>query len=105
MGIMEKSKRGSLQIIGSILQSVMANPLRKTHITFKCNLDSRTITKYLKLMRDTGLITTNTENEQFFQITPKGIIYLKHYQSFIELLGDQTPQTIFKNEINGLVLH
>jgi predicted transcriptional regulator len=56
-------------------------------------------------MRDTGLITTNTENEQFFQITPKGIIYLKHYQSFIELLGDQTPQAIFKNEINGLVLH
>ena len=101
---MEGIKRGVLQIIGSILQSVMANPLRKTHITFKCNLDSRTITKYLKLMKETGLITKNNENEQFFQITPKGIIYLKHYQSFIELLGGQKSQFMSENEINGIVL-
>ena len=95
-------KRGLLQIIADILQSLKSNPLRKTHITFKCNLDSRTISKYLEIMESNGLLHKHEDNTAYFQITPKGFSYLQRYRSFINLLDDEESKQYL--ETNSLLV-
>jgi predicted transcriptional regulator len=36
--VFEIKKRSFLQIVAEILTSLLANPIKKTHISFKCNL-------------------------------------------------------------------
>ena len=66
-------KRGPLEIIAQILDSLLENPLKKTHITFRCNLDSRAVTKYLKIMSESGLIEKAPKDPSYHKITQQGI--------------------------------
>ena len=86
--IFEIKKRSFLQIVAEILESLMSNPIKKTHISFKCNLDSRTISKYIKLMEATYLIEKSPEDKSFYRITQNGVNYLEQFQSFIKLLDN-----------------
>lgn len=86
--IFEIKKRGFLQIVAEILESLMSNPIRKTHISFKCNLDSRTISKYITMMETTYLIEKSPENDAYFRITQNGVNYLDKFKSFIQLLDN-----------------
>ena len=86
INIFEIKKRSFLQIVAEILESLMSNPIKKTHISFKCNLDSRTISKYLKMMETTYLVEKSPDNESYFRITQNGVNYLEQFQSFIKLL-------------------
>ena len=86
--IFEIKKRSFLQIVAEILESLMSNPIRKTHISFKCNLDSRTISKYLKMMETTYLVEKTPENKSYYRITQNGINYLDQFHSFIKLLDN-----------------
>ena len=86
-------KRGFLEIIAEILDSLMANPLKKTHITFKCNLDSRAVTKYLSIMQNVGLVAKSNENPSLFVITQKGIKYRNQFNSFMAMM-EQDVQNI-----------
>ncbi len=88
MDIFEIKKRSFLQIVAEILESLMSNPIKKTHISFKCNLDSRTISKYIKLMEATYLIEKSPEDKSFYRITQNGVNYLEQFQSFIKLLDN-----------------
>ena len=86
--IFEIKKRGLLQIVAEILESLMSNPIRKTHISFKCNLDSRTISKYIAMMETTYLIEKSPENIAYYRITQNGVNYLNQFQSFIKLFDN-----------------
>jgi len=86
--IFEIKKRGFLQIVAEILESLMSNPIRKTHISFKCNLDSRTISKYIAMMETTYLIEKSPENDAYYRITQNGVNYLDQFQSFIKLFDN-----------------
>lgn len=86
--IFEIKKRGFLQIVAEILESLMSNPIRKTHISFKCNLDSRTISKYIVMMQTTYLIEKSPENDAYYRITQNGVNYLDKFKSFIQLLDN-----------------
>ena len=86
--IFELKKRSLLQIVAEILASLMSNPIRKTHISFKCNLDSRTISKYITMMEAIYLIEKSPENHAYYRITQNGINYLDKFQSFIKLLDN-----------------
>ena len=68
---MSSWKRGFLEIIAEILDNLMANPMKKTHITFRCNLDSRAVTKYLLIMQEVGLVErlTNVTSDFFVSIS------------------------------------
>ena len=79
-------KRGFLEIIAEILDSLMSNPLKKTHITFKCNLDSRAVTKYLSIMQNVGLVGKSIENPSLYVITQKGIKYRNQFNSFMSMM-------------------
>ena len=93
---MSSWKRGFLEIIAEILDSLAANPLKKTHITFKCNLDSRAVTKYLSIMKYTGLIDLSTQDSSFYVITQKGINYRNQFKSFV---------TMMEKDLESLSLH
>lgn len=83
---MSSWKRGFLEIIAEILDSLMSNPLKKTHITFRCNLDSRAVTKYLSVMMHVGLVEKSKQDSSFFVITQKGIEYRNKFNSFVTIM-------------------
>ena len=98
---MSSWKRGFLEIIAEILDSLMNSPLKKTHVTFRCNLDSRAVTKYLTIMMRVGLAEISKKDPTFYIITQKGIDYRKQFNSFVslmekdlEMLNNNAPREI-----------
>jgi len=85
---MSSWKRGFLEIIAEILDALIENPMKKTHITFKCNLDSRAVTKYLSIMIEVGLVGKSTEDQSFYIISQKGVIYRNQFNSFASMIED-----------------
>ncbi len=83
---MSSWKRGFLEIIAEILDSLASNQLRKTHITFKCNLDSRAVTKYLSVMLYVGLVAVSKKDSNYYTITEKGIQYRNQFNSFVTMI-------------------
>ena len=79
-------KRGFLEIIAEILEKLIQNPLKKTHISFRCNLDSRAVTKYLRLMESAKLIKKSEMDPTIFMISQKGINYLTTYKDLIKII-------------------
>jgi len=90
-------KRGFLEIIAEILDSLMSNPLKKTHITFKCNLDSRAVTKYLSIMLYVGLVGRSENDPSFYVITQKGMKYRNQFQSFVTLMENDMKKLSLQN--------
>ncbi len=90
-------KRGFLEIIGEILESLMGNPLKKTHISFRCNLDSRAVTKYLSVMIYVGLVEISKKNSALYVITQKGITYRNQFHSFISIMERDLESFLMKN--------
>ncbi len=85
---MSSWKRGFLEITAEILDALIENPMKKTHITFKCNLDSRAVTKYLSIMIEVGLVGKSTEDQSFYIISQKGIKYRNQFNSFASMIED-----------------
>ncbi len=83
---MSSWKRGFLEIIAEILDSLLSSPLKKTHVTFRCNLDSRAVTKYLTLMMNIGLVGISKEDPSFYVITQKGVDYRRQFNSFVSIM-------------------
>jgi len=94
---MSSWKRGFLEIIAEILESLMANPLKKTHITFRCNLDSRAVTKYLSLMIYVGLVEKSKIDSTHYAITQKGITYRNQFHSFVSMMENDLKSFGSKN--------
>jgi len=78
-------KRGFLEIVSEILSSLNNGPLIKTHVTFKCKLDSRAVSKYLKTLIDYELIKKSENGTAVFIISEKGKEFLEQYQSLMRL--------------------
>ena len=87
-------KRGFLEIVSEILDSLIEEPLIKTHITFRCNLDSRAVTKYILTMQYIGLIEKSSINPSRFAITQKGIVYRERFNIFVDMLQPERKSTI-----------
>jgi len=83
---MSSWKRGFLEIIAEILESLLANPLKKTHITFRCNLDSRAVTKYLSVMTYVRLVERSKNEPSYIVITQKGMNYRNQFHSFVSIM-------------------
>ncbi len=94
---MSSWKRGFLEITAEILDSLSSSPLKKTHITFKCNLDSRAVTKYLTIMRASRLIDISERDSSFYIITQKGIKYRNQFNSFVSMVEEDLENIPFNN--------
>jgi predicted transcriptional regulator len=90
-------KRGFLEIIGEILESLIGSPLKKTHISFRCNLDSRAVTKYLSVMIYVGLVEISKKDSTLYVITQKGITYRNQFYSFISIMERDLESFPMKN--------
>ena len=90
-------KRGFLEIIAEILDSLLSSPLKKTHVTFRCNLDSRAVTKYLTIMMHIGLVEISTKDPSFYIITQKGVEYRSQFNSFVSMMEKDLEQLNLKN--------
>ena len=92
---MSSWKRGFLEILAEILDSLISSPLKKTHITFKCNLDSRAVTKYLSIMMSVGLVEKSKQDESFYVISQK----VQYKRMGIALLAPEGFSSINCNHI------
>jgi predicted transcriptional regulator len=94
---MSSWKRGFLEIIAEILESLMERPLKKTHITFRCNLDSRAVTRYLSIIMYVGLVERSKEDSSYYSITQKGVSYRNQFRSFMSLMEKDLEKLDLKN--------
>jgi predicted transcriptional regulator len=95
---MSSWKRGFLEILAEILDSLISSPLKKTHITFKCNLDSRAVTKYLTIMQDVGLVEKSTSDKSLYMITEKGVKYRNQFNSFMNMMEEDIQRAASQKE-------
>ena len=103
---MSSWKRGFLEIIGEILESLMGSSLKKTHVTFRCNLDSRAVTKYLSVMMYAGLVEKAKNDPSFYAITQKGINYRNQFHSFISIMENDVENfNMNKDNPKQLIAH
>ena len=82
----------------------MKNPLKKTHVAFKCNLDSPTVSKYLSIMEYVNLVEKSKEHPSYFTITQKGIKFVKRYGQLISMMGNDSNESHVKySDINEIL--
>ncbi len=101
---MSSWKRGFLEIIAEILESIINSPLKKTHITFRCNLDSRAVTKYLSIIIRIGLVEHSKEDPSFYIITQKGIKHRNQFKSLINVMEKDLEQFHIQNNDSKEIL-
>ncbi len=96
-------KRGFLEIVSEILDSLIEEPLIKTHITFRCNLDSRAVTKYITTMEYVGLIEKSKNSPTRFSITQKGVMYRERFNTFVDMIQPENDEIIPDTEKKQLL--
>jgi len=84
--------------MADILDSLISNPLKKTHITFKCNLDSRAVTKYLTIMQNVGLVEKSSSDKSLYKITEKGVKYRTQFNTFMNMMEEDIQRVASQKE-------
>ncbi len=77
-------RRTETEIIVAILEST-EEPINKTAIVYKTNINFKLAKKYLDMLQAKGLIEKNPENK--YQITDKGKSYLRKAKELSQFLG------------------
>ena len=83
---MGSGKRGALEIFDSILTSLADDQLKKTHLTYKANLDSRLACKYINSLMKLELVSKSKSDPSFYMITPKGREFLNQYNGLVKMI-------------------
>ena len=83
---MWNGKRGALEIFDSVLGSLSESQLKKTHVTYKANLDSRLTSKYLRALLLLEMVEKSTSDPSYYNITPKGRNFLEQYRGLIKTI-------------------
>ena len=94
-------KRGYIEIIAEILLGLSKSSLKKSHITYKCNLDARAVTRYMHLMIELKFVERSIDIQEY-KITPKGIRFLEKYNLLTNYLQ---PDLMPTQEQKGSHLH
>lgn len=95
-------RRGFIEIVGEILESISKKPLKKSHISSSCNLDARAVSRYLNFMMELKL-AEKSKDKVHYKITLKGIRFLDEYDLLTKFLEDdktQKPTNLHKPQIN-----
>jgi predicted transcriptional regulator len=91
------SNRGWLEIIEFIL-SMCENGARKTHVMYRCNLNSKQINEYLNFLLDCGMLEKIQERpiskRYIFKTTELGKKFISRYKQLAELFGKISPPSI-----------
>ena len=91
-----RSNRGYIEIIYSILDASKDGALR-THIMFKCNLNSRQLQQYLQYLIEKGLLKRDrappSSKLEYFT-TELGRKYMRAYEELFEIVGRRHPTNL-----------
>ena len=75
-----------MEIFDSILRGLEEDQLKKTHITYKANLDSRLASKYIQALLKLDMIAKSIKDPSYFIITPKGRFFLEQYHGLVKMV-------------------
>jgi len=89
---MNFNRRGIFEIICNILEPLSHQPLKKTHLGHKANIDTVTLNKYLDMLLDLGLIEHRLESSDY-AILPNGHLYLQAYEKVSTLINKESQLT------------
>jgi predicted transcriptional regulator len=80
--------RGWLDIVDFILE-VCENGSLKTHITYKCNLNSKQVERYIQFLLDCKLVETiqSSSNRTIYKTTEPGKKYIGRYKDLAGLFN------------------
>lgn len=82
------SNRGWLEIIEFILL-MCENGARKTHVMYRCNLNSKQINQYLEFLLDSEMLETIQERpsskRHIYKTTDLGKKFIAHYKELASL--------------------
>jgi predicted transcriptional regulator len=85
-----------MDIIYSILESSMQGAL-KTHIMFRCNLNSRQLQLYVQFLVDKGLLVRERappSPKVEYRTSERGRQYMEAYETLLQLVGPGHPVRI-----------
>ena len=81
--------RGNFDIIADILDASHGG-VKKTYLMYRCNLSFKQMKSYSRFLIETGLLHLNAVggngNGGFFELTDKGKVFLKAYESLVSLM-------------------
>ncbi len=89
-----RNKRDRLGIIALILESLVESR-GLTELMYKARLDTRTATKYLRLLLDNGLVACSTGKE--YLITEKGLRFLSIYKELLGMISIENYNSYLDN--------
>jgi predicted transcriptional regulator len=93
-------QRGRFEIIYDIL-AITKKPTNKTNILYKCNLSFSQLQKYLKYLRNKGLLDSSSNNgKMVYQATTKGKEFIKDYENLNRSLESSNKKEIYINTGN-----
>ena len=75
---MNEIRRAYFDIVANVLQTLVDEPLTKTKVSGRANLDTRGTHRYIKLLVKSQLISMGENNN--LKITSKGKEYLDQYR-------------------------
>jgi predicted transcriptional regulator len=91
------SNRGWLEIIQLILL-MCENGARKTHVMYRCNLNSKQINEYLNFLLECGMLEKIQERPNskryIYRTRELGIKFISSYNQLAELFSKPPPQSI-----------
>ena len=74
--IMKTTRRDTLKIISDILEN-MREPRRVTHLLYASNLSYTQLIKYIKIIKEMGLVTEQQKPFQSYIITQDGEFFIQ----------------------------
>jgi predicted transcriptional regulator len=91
------SNRGWLEIIEFILL-MCENGARKTHVMYRCNLNSKQINQYLEFLLDSGMLEILQERPNskryIYKTTDLGKKFITHYKQLAALFTKAPPASL-----------
>ena len=91
------SNRGWLEIIEFILL-MCEGGARKTHVMYRCNLNSKQINQYLDFLLDSGMLEVARERPNskryIYKTTELGKKFISHYKQLSDLFSRPPPASL-----------
>lgn len=89
-----RNKRDRLSIIAFILESLIESR-GLTELMYKARLDTRTATKYLRLLLDNGLVACSSGSGKEYLTTEKGLRFLSIYKELLGMISLESYDSYF----------
>ena len=74
--MMKTGRRDTLKIISDLLEN-MREPRRLTHLLYASNLSYTQLIKYIKIVKEMGLVTEQKKPFTSFIVTPDGEFFMQ----------------------------